>query len=47
MHYVPKKKASGPSGDMSEYNMGYYVIKVYNQKIGKKVSSKTIPIQRA
>lgn len=46
-HYVPKKKASGPSGDMSGYNMGYYVIKVYNQKTGKKVSSKTIPIQRA
>ena len=46
-HYVPKKKASGPSGDMSGYNMGYYVIKVYNQRTGKKVSSKTIPIQRA
>ncbi|MEX3473333.1 hypothetical protein [Staphylococcus warneri] len=45
-HYVPKKK-TGKSGDMNGYNMGYYVIKVYNQKTGKHISSKTIPIQRA
>ncbi|EXP68774.1 hypothetical protein V818_01561 [Staphylococcus aureus T35622] len=31
---------------MSGYNLGYYVIKIYNKKTGKQISSKRISIQR-
>ncbi|PTJ14257.1 hypothetical protein BU069_12800 [Staphylococcus succinus] len=46
-HYVPKKKTKNTGKIMSGYNEGYYVIKLYNKKTGKKVSSKKIYIQRA
>jgi len=44
-HYVPTKKL--PGGDMSGFNHGYYIIKLYDQKTGKYISSKKIGIQRA
>jgi hypothetical protein len=46
-HYVPTKKSSNIGAQMSGYNLGYYVIKIYNKKTGKHISSKRIPIQRA
>lgn len=44
-HYIPTKKI--PGGDMSGFNQGYYIIKLYNKKTGKFISSKKIGIQRA
>lgn len=44
-HYVPTKKV--PGGDMSGANQGYYIIKLFNKKTGKQISSKKVAIQRA
>ncbi len=42
--FLLKTKNTGEQ--MSGYNLGYYVMKIYNKKTGKQISSKRIPIQR-
>lgn len=46
-HYVPTKKSNNTGSQMSGYNEGYYVFKVFNQKTKKQIGAgKKIPIQR-